>query len=153
MHTDEEGFVFLVPMALKNCLVDAAQYMGESIKGQGKKTWTQKFKAGIMVPDPMFVHDGAGKKVKAADADGQRLFVPSDGKVGGGKRVWKTFPVVTAWSCEAQIVLLEKLLIDDPEVVESYLDTAGKFVGLGFFRPARNGYWGRYSVEDFKVCK
>jgi len=54
MHYNEEGYVIIPPMALKNCLTNAAKYLSERIEGEGKKTWTKKFEAGLMVVDPIF---------------------------------------------------------------------------------------------------
>jgi hypothetical protein len=147
MHTDADGYVYMLPMALHNCLTDIGQYLGEKIKGKGASTWTKHFKAGIMITEPLRLG------VKAEDVPGEKLFVPSDGKRGGGKRVWKTFPFLAKWETEAEIILLDQLLVDEPEQVKEYLQHAGRFVGLGFFRPARNGYWGRFNVENFATTK
>ena len=76
-----------------------------------------------------------------------------DGKKGGGTRVWKTFPVIQEWETEVEIMLLDPLLSDKPEKVREYLEHAGKFIGIGFFRPRNGGYFGRFTVEDFKVLK
>lgn len=145
MHVDPDGNVFLVPLALKNCLEDVAQFLGERVKGQGMATWTKHFQAEIMIPEPLELN------VKAADVPGQRIFVPADGKRGGSKRVWKTFPFLETWSTNAKILVIEGLLSGHPEKVKEYLELAGQLIGLGYFRPRRSGYWGRFTVEDFVI--
>lgn len=147
MHTDENDNVFLSPMSIKNCLAECAKFLGEKIKGCGNNTWTKHFEAGIMVPEPLMLG------VKGADVPGQRLFLPADGtrSKSGGKRVWKRFPFLVEWSVSPKIVIMDKRLIDEPEKVEEYLIHAGQFIGLGFFRPRNNGYWGRFKVEGFKA--
>ena len=152
LHEDPEGYIFIPPMALKNCLSEVAQYLGESVKGKGKATYTKHFVTGILVTDPMPVFNGDGKRIKAADVEPLRLFVPADGKRGGGKRVWKNFPTIpTPWSATATIYVREPVLIDKPEKVEEYLSHSGKFIGLGSLRIRNNGYFGGFKVTEFKV--
>lgn len=142
-----KGEVFIPPSALKNCLSDVAKYLSESVPGKGKSTYTKHFEAGILVTDPLMLG------VKADDVPGERLFVPASGKRGDGKRVWKTFPIIMDWKASARIYLLDPILIDKPDKVREYLEHAGKFIGLGRFRPRNNGYYGRFDVTAWKAVK
>lgn len=146
MHVDADGNVFIPPMAVKNMMSDCARFLGETVPGKGKATYTKHFDAGIMVVTP------APLGIKADAVQGLRLFVPSDGKKGGGSRVWKTFPVVQKWEADVEIILLDPILIDKPEKVREYLEHSGKFIGLGFFRPRNGGFFGRFEVTKFKVA-
>lgn len=141
IHADSSGEAYISPMALKNCLSDVAKYLGESVPGKGKSTFTKHFEAGLLVIDPMMLG------VKAKDMEGERLFVPSDGKRGGGKRVFKTFPVIRQWSVTGTVYILDPVI--KPEKVLEYLEHAGKFIGMGRFRPRNNGFYGRFKVENF----
>lgn len=143
LHVADNGEVFIPPGALKNCLTNCAKFLSESVPGKGKATFTKHFEAGVMVTEPLMLG------IKWEDVQGERLFVPSDGRRGGGSRVWKTFPTIMQWKCSASIVLLDPLLIAKPEKVEEYLRHAGNFIGLLRFRPRNNGYYGRFSVSDF----
>ena len=143
LHTDENGIVFIPPMAIKNMLSDCARFLSESVPGKGKSTYTKHFDAGIMVVTP------ANLGVNLKDVQGERLFVPSDGKKGGGSRVWKTFPVLQRWECDVEIILLDPVLIDKPDKVKEYLEHSGKFIGLGRFRPRNGGFYGRFEVTEF----
>lgn len=147
MHVDENGRVFMPPNALKNMLSEAARMLSESVPGKGKATYTKHFEAGIMVTDPLLF--GA----KAAEVKGERLFVPADGKRGGGKRVWKTFPYIVTWATDATIYALDPVLIDKPEVIQKTLGHGGNLIGLGRFRPRNNGYYGRFSVDKWSAEK
>ncbi len=143
MHVNAEGMCIIVPMALKKCLSDVAQYLSESIPGKGKSKFTKHFKAGVMVTAPLVMN------VKATDIVAERLFVPSDGRAGGGSRVWKTFPVVPEWQANFSLYLLDPIIQERPEKVLEYLEFAGQFIGMGRFRPINNGYYGRFKVSDF----
>lgn len=142
MHANEEGYVFIPPMSFKLCLESTAQYLGEKIQGKGQATWTKHFTSGILVVDPLVL------PVKAADVAGEWLFVPSDGKKGGGKRVMKCFPVIQSWEGEVTFLILDDMI--DKQVFERYLAQAGTFRGIGRFRPEKGGYYGRFEVKSIK---
>jgi hypothetical protein len=151
MHVDGKGQVIIPPQNLKNCLVEIAQYLSESVRGKGKATWTKHFEAGVMVTEPMPLRNDKNEPIMADDVEPVRVFVPSDGRRGGGKRVHKMFPVIKeGWRCSGQAHLLDPRLQTETERVEQYLVHAGQFIGLGWFRPRRNGYYGRFRVEGFK---
>lgn len=147
LHVGTDGKVFIPPAALKNCVSEVAKYLGESVPGKGKATYTKHFEAGVLVTDPLLLG------VKGADVPGERLFVPASGKRGDGKRVWKTFPVIQEWQTTAVLYLLDPVLVDKPAKVQEYLEHAGKFIGMGRFRPRNNGFYGRFSVENFKTSR
>lgn len=145
IHADPTGQAFISPMALKNCLSEVAKFLSESVPGKGKATFTKHFEAGVMVTDPLMLG------IKASEIQGERLFVPADGKRGSGTRVWKTFPVLPTWKTQASIIVHDPIL--KPEKLKEYLEHAGKFIGMGRFRPRNNGYYGRFAVESFKVIE
>lgn len=153
LHVNPQGHAFIPHMALKNCLSEVAKYLSETIKGMGKKTYTARFEAGIIIKDDMVIHDAKGNPIRGKDVEGERLFVPSDGKRGGGTRVWKTFPTIQEWNVEAIVYAVDQILIDKPEKIEEYLGFAGKFIGMLRFRPRNNGYYGRWTVKDFVAVK
>jgi len=141
IHRDADGEAFIPPTALKNCLSEIAKYLSESIPGKGKATYTKNFEAGVTVLDPLMLG------VKADDVPSERLFLPSDGKRGSGKRIWKTYPIFHSWKANAEIIVLDPIIT--PDVLHRYLIAAGKYIGLGRFRPRQNGYYGRFDVQNF----
>jgi hypothetical protein len=142
MHVDENGSVFIPPMAFKNCLSDAAKYLSMQIPGKGKSTYTKHFEAGVLVMDPLPL------PYKAEQVKGEVLFVPSDGRRGGSNRVLKTFPLIPSWDGEVKFYILDEIV--NPEVFREHLKWAGQIIGIGRFRPRNNGYYGRFKVEDVK---
>ena len=144
MHVDQNGKVFIPATALRNCLGDVAKYLSETVPGKGKATFTKHFESGVIVPENLNLG------IKAKDIEGEWVHVPSDGKKGGGSRVWKCFPIVPAgWKVEASIYVFDPILISRPEKIHEYLAHAGKFIGMGRFRPRRGGMYGRFVVESF----
>jgi hypothetical protein len=126
-------------MAFKNCLSEAAKFLGEKIPGKRNATWTKHFEAGVLVVDGMIL------PVKGDDVPCEKLFVPSDGVRGSGKRVWKYFPVIQAWEGEVEFLIFDDTITK--EAFEHHLREAGAFIGLGRFRPRNNGFYGRFSIE------
>ena len=137
-HIGSDGFVFIPPMAFKNCLSEIAGYLGVQIPGKGKSTYTKHFEAGVMVID------GVPLPVKKDDVQGEWIFVPASGKRGDGRRVLKCFPVFHSWSGAVTFHILDDVI--SPAVFEQHLKDAGNFIGIGRFRPRKNGYYGRFKV-------
>lgn len=138
-HIDRSGNAFIPPMAFKNCIAEAAKYKSIQIPGKGKATYTKHFEAGILCVEPMML----GMNIDQVEQ--LRLFVPADGRRGGSRRVWKSFPVFAEWEGTVQYTILDEIV--DNEVFEQHLVDAGQFIGIGMFRPRNNGYFGRFSVE------
>lgn len=142
MHYDDQGNVFINPMAFKWCITDAAQLLGKKIPGKGVATYAKYFLSGILVLEGMML----GMKKK--DVEGEKLFVPADGKHGSGKRVWRTFPLIRSWTGVVQFDIINPIITRD--VFEEHLREAGQFVGLGRFRPQRGGWYGRFDLVDIQ---
>lgn len=138
-HVDPNGECFIPPMAFKNCLAEIAKYLSVQIPGKGKSTYTKHFEAGVMVLE------GMPLGIKKDDVQGLWLFVPASGKRGDGKRVSKCFPVFQSWKGQVTFHILDDVITQ--EVFEQHLRDAGNFIGIGFFRPRNNGYYGRFKVN------
>lgn len=139
LHYDADGRVFIPPMCFKNCLSEAAKFLSRQIPGKGKATYTKHFEAGVLVPEPLIL------PLKKDDVKGEWLFLPADGKRGSGKRVDKCYPVIPEWSGNVQFLILDDMITED--VFTDHLKEAGRFIGIGRFRPRNNGFYGRFMVE------
>ena len=139
MHV-RDGVVFIPPTAIKNCLAEAAKFLSVQIPGKGKATYTKHFEAGVMVVDEIPLG------YLAADAVGERLFVPSSGRRGDGKRVQRIFPMIPKWKADVTIHVLDETITCG--VLEQHLREAGTLIGIGRFRPRNNGYYGRFTVTS-----
>lgn len=142
VHADENGEVFIPPMALKFSLTESAQFSGEKIKGRGQATWTRHFEAGVLVPEPVRLG------IKKDDVQGQWLLMNADGKRGSGTRVMRCIPIIPAWKGVATYYILDPTITK--EVFERTLRQAGLLIGIGQFRPRRGGYCGRYSAKKIE---
>jgi hypothetical protein len=144
-HINKDGFVFIPPMAFKNCVSDCAKYISMQIPGKGKSTYTKHIEAGLLVTEPLVL------PLKEKDILGEWFHVPSDGMRGGSKRVMKCFPIIPSWEGEVLYYIFDDTVTVD--VFRYHLEQAGKFIGIGRFRPRNNGYYGRFDVLDLEVVR
>jgi hypothetical protein len=152
LHINEGGNVFMPPMAFKNCISECAKFLSLGIPGKGKKTYTKNFEAGVLVVEPIVL------PIKRDACESEPLFVPSDGRRGGGSRVEKVFPVIRSWGGELQILVFDETVLNAYDsskitVLEHVLKQAGLFIGVGRFRPINNGFYGRFEIKGFSVAK
>lgn len=141
-HAGKDGKVFMPAMSFKNCLASAARFMSEQVPGKGKTTYTKHFLSGVLVME------NCPLPVKRDEVEGEWLFVPSDGKRGGGSRVHKCFPVIRSWKAEVTFHIIDDIITE--EVFTRTLMNAGSYIGLGRFRPENGGYYGRFRVLEVK---
>lgn len=140
LHYNEEEYVILPAVAFQHNIQAAAKYLSLKIPEQGQKTYTAKFKAGIMVADDLVT------TIKKEDVKPHEIFVNADGVRGSGKRVWKTFPRIPEWSGTVTYYILDEVITE--EYFRTHLEAAGKFIGMLSFRPQNGGSYGRFSVES-----
>jgi hypothetical protein len=60
-------------------------------------------------------------------------------------------PRVDAWSCTFEIEIDTGMF--PPALIRSIIDDAGKKIGLGDYRPARKGPFGRFVVSKWEVAE
>jgi hypothetical protein len=139
IHVNSSGNIVIPQTAFTNCVMQAARRLQLQIPGKGKTQYTKYFEGGITVARDLET------STKAKDVVGERLFVPSDGRPGGGSRVWRTFPKIEKWEGVVTYAIFDDIIVQD--VFAKVLQSAGMLVGIGRFRPENRGYYGRFAVE------
>lgn len=139
-NADANGNIYIPAMAFSNNIKQAAKYLSISIPGKGQAKYTKHFESGVLVTEHLTL------PVKKDEVDGEWLFVPSDGIRGSGKRVLKCFPLIREWEGEVTYHIYDDIITDD--VFARVITAAGQLIGVGRFRPANLGTYGRFSVED-----
>lgn len=148
LHVDKDGYVMIPANSLKNCLSEAAKFMSIPVPGKGKASYTKHVEAGVMVAK------SPSLGIKAADVEHEPLFLPSDGRRGGPKRVMKYYPIIPEWEATAEFIIVDETVLQrsvNPSsngrtVFEDILEGAGQYIGLGRFRPRNNGFYGRFEI-------
>lgn len=147
-HVDEDGHIFIPPMAVKRSIDEACKRLALQIPGQGKTRYTKYIEAGAMVLTPVVISNGNGKPIHIDDVDSVTVWCDSNGVRGGGSMVKRTFPIYPQWSATFEYHVLDDVLTE--EVIEKCIESSGIFVGLGRFRPQNGGYFGRFEVKSIK---
>ncbi len=137
-HANDNGNIFLPPMGFKLCLAECAKFMSEQIPGKGKATWTKHFEAGVLCMEPLVL------PVRKDEVQGEWFNMNSDGKRGSGTRVRRCFPVVPEWKGAVTFYVIDPTITRP--VFEHHISEAGKFIGVGRFRPRNGGFYGRFKL-------
>lgn len=140
-HYDEQGNMYIPPMAFKGAIASAAKLLSIPIPNRGKALYTKHFLSGIMVTDCLLLG------VNKGDVQPQWLSMDGQGRKGG-MGVLKAFPHIEKWEGTIQIHVLDDTITKD--IFERVLREAGNFTGIGQFRPANGGYFGRFEVVSIK---
>lgn len=139
IHADDKGFAIIPGMMFKNALAGTAKFVGEKIPGKGRQTYAKLFESSILIVENITL------PIKKADVQGEWLLLNADGKKDGGTRVMRCMPnIPTGWEGKIPIVVLHDSITLD--VLKRHLEACGTFVGVGRFRPAKGGYYGRFEV-------
>lgn len=138
VHVNDDGFITIPGMGIKMAIDKAASFLGMKVPGKRNATYTKHFLAGVLVLDD------APIALKKAEVEPEWLYVNSDGVRGSGKRVWKCFPLIREWTAQFTFFIADDTITKD--VFEQHLKEAGKFIGLGRFRPEKGGFKGRFEV-------
>jgi hypothetical protein len=142
IHLDENGEIILPGLAFKNALDSAGSWLGTKIPGKGNATYAKRFRCGVVIDSDLKILNGAGQSATPEDIEEIEMFVPSDGKRGGGKRVSKIFPRLPEWSANGVCYVMDEAITED--VFCSHLKAAGQFIGFGSMRVENGGTTGRF---------
>lgn len=139
---DADGTIVIPAMALKQCLDTVARRLGIQIPGKGKATYTKHFVGGVMCLEDARIEGHTKDSVQSVTINAN-----SDGVRGSGKRVKRTFPIIPpGWKATLQFAVFDATVTN--AVFESHINEAGKFTGIGRFRPENGGLNGRFNVES-----
>jgi len=143
-HYMPDGEMFIPPMALKKSVETAARELALQIPGRGKKTYKSAFKNGILAVEPVLL----GINRNSGKIRVNWILANADGVSGSGKRVPRAFPTVDAWEATWTVMVVNEAITE--EVFTKHIEEAGKYVGIGQFRPENGGFFGRFTVESVK---
>lgn len=137
-HCDENGMAYIPANMISNAFKAAALYLAMKVPSTRGATYTKNIDAGTIVLE------GISLGVTKEQLQSETVFVPSDGKRGGSKRVNKIFPIVPSWEGVVTFHILDPIITKD--VFVRHLKVTGSFIGLGRWRPRNGGLYGRFVV-------
>lgn len=145
-HITPAGTLGIPASSLTQAIAEAAKYSKKQIPGQGKATWTAKFKSGIMLTETL-IDTG----IVLTDHDYLDVMCDAQGKTGSAvsSRVSRRFPQVPSWSVTFDVWILDPIITED--VFREMVELAGMFIGIGRWRPVMNGGQnGRFTIDKLK---
>lgn len=139
-HVNTDGTLHIPGMAFKNCIGEAAKFISMQVPGKGKSTYTKHFDAGVLVLENLNLPETKDT------VEGEWLFLNADGVRGSGRRVMKCYPVIKEWNGLVTFTIFDNAITEP--VFRKHLEEAGKFIGIGRFRPRNRGVYGRFEVVN-----
>jgi len=112
-------------------------------KMKGKKTMKSLLSHIVVVEELVPLLHLDGKPIKDYVIDARRAIVQRQGIV-------RRRPRFDEWQCTFTIEY-DPQIIDNPKLIVDVLADAGNRVGVGDFRPACNGFFGRFRVREYAV--
>lgn len=139
---DAEGNPGIPMEYLFSCLVEA----GRHVKNNGKKQISTATSS--LLPSFLTIEEAFLPFIKHSDmvVDMRRGRLPKDGTA-----VCLVRPKFEQWTCEVTLEIDES--IANEKTVRELLKVAGTAIGLGDFRPAKRGPFGRFEVASWKVIE
>jgi hypothetical protein len=127
-HVNDDGVVFIPGVAFKLALDTAAKKSNESISGKGTQKWQGLFASGVAV------HSDMPLGIKVEDLKSVTIFAHANGKRGDGTRVMRTFPIITTWGGDVELLVLDDNI--QPSIFETFFTRAGLIAGVGRGKPS-----------------
>ncbi len=138
LYKDGKGRLMIPGANIFACLVSAGKFQKV---GKSKLT-TQK---SSLVPAGIAVEEAECLLGKAKwEVDSRAVVNPHT----GGRMICHR-PVFKKWSLTFTVQIDESMFTED--VVRQLIHDGGRKLGLGDFRPERRGWFGRFSVSDWKL--
>lgn len=136
LYLDENGKPQVPSVYLKNCITEAAKQF--KIPGKGKSTYSKIVGSTVDI-SPFYID---------LDADKYEVFRISAVNPMTKGRMMVTRPKFDKWSASFEILLNDNQV--DVSVMNEILDHAGKYVGIGDWRPDKKGMFGKFMITSFK---
>lgn len=140
-YRDEEGRFCIPSIGFRNALLVASK----QFKGKGRKSLFDTL-AHIMTERELTpILDAKGKPAKSYVIDTRRAMVQRNG-------VMRSRPKFEDWTALVELIYDETMFGEHGEnadpVLRAVLIDAGNRIGVGDYRPARWGWFGRFTVEN-----
>lgn len=143
-YASDKGELFVPGSNLFACIIAAGTFHKA---GKSKLTTlkTSLIPAGVMVDEIVCpLHDAKGAPLTHWEVDSRSVVIPST-----GGRIMCHRPRIDEWFCTFTVEIDTDMF--SPNLIRAIVDDAGKKIGLGDYRPARKGPFGRFVVSKWEV--
>lgn len=138
-YTLEDGTLCLPAVNVFASIIEGGKFLKV---GKSKATTTKS----SLIPAAMVIEETVcSLGTKDFEVDSRSVVIPST-----GGRIMAHRPRLDKWSLQFTLDLFDEDIFS-PDDVRQIIDDAGKKIGLGDFRPARKGPFGRYVVTHWEL--
>ena len=135
LYVDAKGVIYQPSTHLEMSLIDAGKKI--KVKEQGKATYSKLFGSMVSIEEFEIVH-------QKQDYEIHKMLVVIPSTKG---RVMRYRPMFKEWVLEFHVTFEDEI---PAEVVKEAFEIAGKYVGIGDWRPAKKGKFGKFQVTEWK---
>jgi len=137
LYIDSKERIYQPSTHIEMSLIEAGKKV--KVKGQGKATYSKLFGSMISLEEFEILHLKPEYEI-------HKILVVIPSTKG---RVMRYRPVFNDWELEFHIVFEDEIPAD---VVKECLEIAGKYVGIGDWRPQKKGKFGKFQVVNWEEC-
>lgn len=145
-YADGEGYLYIPGPNIFAALIAAGTFHKA---GRSKLTTfkTSLIPAGVAVDDMVcLLTDAEGEPLTEWEVDSRSVVIPAS-----GGRIMCHRPRVDKWFASFTLDIDGAMFT--PNLIRAIVDDAGKKIGLGDYRPARKGPFGRFVVSKWEVAE
>ena len=140
-YVDEKGVLYIPAMNIYASIIQGGQFIKS---GKARATNSKS----SLIPAAMVLEEErCTLNTKNFEVDSRSVVIPAT-----GGRIMAHRPRLDEWECSFTVDLFDPDILSASDV-RQIIDDAGKKVGLGDFRPARKGPFGRYVITQWKEEK
>jgi hypothetical protein len=137
VYRDVDGNCCLKGEAFRGSLLGAAP----AWRSKGKKTMKSLLSHVVVVEELVQLKRSDGSLITDYAIDARRAIIQRQGII-------RRRPRFDEWTCTFTVEY-DPAMIPDPKLIVDIMQDAGNRIGVGDFRPARNGFFGRFRVREF----
>jgi hypothetical protein len=112
-------------------------------KKKGKATMKSALSHVTVTEELIALKHKDGTPITSYEIDSRRAMVQKNGII-------RNRPKFSDWSCELSIEY-DPALVSDPRIICDILNDAGARMGVGDYRPSKNGWFGRFTVRSYRL--
>ena len=112
-------------------------------KTKGKATMKSRLAHIVVTEELIPIKHKDGALATSYEIDRRRVMVQKNGII-------RSRPKFIDWSCGFTIEY-DPAIVTDPKIICDIFNDAGGRIGVGDFRPGKNGWFGRFAVRSYRV--
>jgi len=138
LYINSDGKIYQPATHIERALIEAGKKI--KVKGAGKATYSKLFGSMITIPQMDILHKNPEYEIYKT-----LVVIPST-----KGRVMRYRPMFKEWKLVFEIEFEDEI---SAEAVKEALEIAGKYIGIGDWRPEKKGKFGKFQVTSFQEVK